>query len=913
MNGHATTEANLLAVVYDAFRAVDETLGINEAMQRGLETVAVAADLRYLGVALLDLGMKLDYRYEWASEESGQLTDDVRRAVQIYVADAMPRLMRREIVDCGIALIVPFAVRGSFAGFVAAASRLPWHQWSETEKQALGLASEVLIARLTLAAVERDLRAREKQLHLMLRATNDAVYEWTLGSDEVLWNDAVLDLTGDTAETFQSSRSAWMDRIVAEDRATILPGLDLAIARNEEVWSDQYRIYLGDGSIAWVNDRACVLRNSSGRPVKVAGSIMDVTSCRKAEEARLLSEEKYHRLIDQADDLIVSVDNDGCITSMNRAFDTITEWNRSSWIGREVFALMEPHDAAAARQMMEKVRERAGAVSHELRLKTSKDIVEMDATISPVIERGEVAGTTWICRDVTERNREHRERIELSKRIEMLLESTYEAIIATDAEGHCYLVNRSASRILGYEPEDLIGRSFHEFVHPRHDSEQWAHARTLCPLGALIEQRVATPLAEEMFTRRDGTMIPVQFAGSPIEGSIGGAVVTFSDASERKLLESELERANRMAGLGHVAATIAHEFNNVLMGIQPFVEIIGRRGGINISEPLTRIGQSIRRGKRIALEILRFSQPLPTVMESLQVQDWLRRFAVEARGILGPSREVALDMPEEPLFMKADNELLQQAFVNLVTNARDAMPAGGTLRIAVERCTAQSAHGALISPDRFLRIAVSDTGNGMSEETLKHLFEPLFTTKKGQGSGLGLAIVHQIVTAHGGYIFAESQPRTGSTFLVFLAIAEAPEPKLEPAAPPAIAAAGKPRVLLVEDDEAVADGITGVLQVEGIECEVVALGGAAADAVERFHPSVVVLDVGLPDMDGREVFRRLRERWPDLPIIFSTGHAGMEAAAGERHHVAVLQKPYEADDLLRCIAEVTAMPIEDKS
>jgi CheY-like chemotaxis protein len=297
-------------------------------------------------------------------------------------------------------------------------------------------------------------------------------------------------------------------------------------------------------------------------------------------------------------------------------------------------------------------------------------------------------------------------------------------------------------------------------------------------------------------------------------------------------------------------------------------------------------------------------------MESLHVQDWLRRFSVEARGILGPSREVALDMPEEPLFMKADDELLQQAFVNLATNARDAMPAGGTLRIAVERCTAQSAHGALISPNRFLRIAVSDTGQGMSEETLKHLFEPLFTTKKGHGSGLGLAIVHQIVNAHGGYIFAESQPRSGSTFLVFLAIAEAPEPKLAPAAPIAIAAAAaKPRVVLVEDDEAVADGITGVLQAEGIECEVVTLGGAAAEAVERFHPSVVLLDVGLPDIDGREVFRRLRERWPDLPIIFSTGHAGMEAAHGERHHVAVLQKPYEADDLLRCIADITAMPI----
>jgi PAS domain S-box-containing protein len=614
----------------------------------------------------------------------------------------------------------------------------------------------------------------------------------------------------------------------------------------------------------------------------------------------LMAEQRFRRLVDQAGDLIVAVDAGNRIVALNAAFETITGWPREEWIGRDVAELLvveAPLPAARGEGGAE--RRVRGATRVELRLATrSGAIVELDVTISPVVDGGVVTGASWIGRDVTQRNRDQRE-------LAMLLESTYEGIVAVDRDGICTFVNASACRILGCEPADLIGRAFHDFVHPRHACEAWPHAKTLCPLGGLLEMHLTMPLAEELFARRDGTMLPVQFAGSAVRApGAAGTVVTFSDVTERKMLETELERANRMASLGHVAATIAHEFNNVLMGIQPSLDLMLRRaaGRADMAEPLSRIGQSVQRGKRIALEILRFSRPLSAVLAPLPLQPWLRDIADEATGLLGPAHSVVLDVPPEPLFVNADRELLHQAFLNLISNARDAMTEPGTLRIEVQRGTPRGM--SLITPGRFIAVSVSDSGHGMSEETLAHIFEPLFTTKKGRGTGLGLAVVHQIVTAHGGYVFAESRQGKGATFTMFLGVGQALMP-VPPVPKDRQECLSHTRVLLIEDDKTVAAGTLAMLSLEDIETAVVASGAEAVAAVERFQPTVVILDVGLPDADGRDVFDDLRARWPSLPVIFSTGHAETRGLGGEAERVRVLQKPYEIAALLQAIADVT--------
>jgi nitrogen-specific signal transduction histidine kinase/CheY-like chemotaxis protein len=386
-----------------------------------------------------------------------------------------------------------------------------------------------------------------------------------------------------------------------------------------------------------------------------------------------------------------------------------------------------------------------------------------------------------------------------------------------------------------------------------------------------------------------------------------GVVVTFTDLSERRKLEARLEQANRLSSLGRLAATVAHEFNNVLMGIAPFVEVVRRAPSAQkVATSLDHIANSVKRGRRITQDILRFTQPAEPVRARVEVESWVHAVAMEARSLLSPIFDIEVDV--QPLSVEGDANQLHQIFMNLLLNARDAMPGGGTIRIAARRepHDARFSFGAPVDPDRYVHFIISDTGCGMSEETLRHALEPLFTTKKS-GTGLGLAVTHQVVLRHGGEIFIESAVGEGTTFHIFLPLAEQPQPAVVRTADAEPAGERAPRhILLVEDDSTVAMGLTSLLEFEGFTVSKADTGAAAIAKVHEEAFDAVLLDVGLPDMDGKTVFGRIRDVCPLLPVVFSTGHAdrgGLEELLAGRN-VSFLLKPYEADSLMDTLAQV---------
>jgi PAS domain S-box-containing protein len=372
---------------------------------------------------------------------------------------------------------------------------------------------------------------------------------------------------------------------------------------------------------------------------------------------------------------------------------------------------------------------------------------------------------------------------------------------------------------------------------------------------------------------------------------------------------TQLEQADRLTSLGRMAATIAHEFNNVLMGISPFVEVIRRGKSVEMS--LDHIGRAVKRGKRITEEILRFTRHAPPQRAAFEVEPWIENIALEARSLVPPSCRIDTFVQADDLAIDGDANQLQQIFTNLILNARDAMPNGGSLTIEVrrERPNARWAFGIVDRPERFVHCIVSDTGCGMSADTLRHIYEPLFTTRKN-GTGLGLAVTHQVVQRHGGEIFVESTVGVGTTFHLFLPLA-APGAKTNDALTSIVenVMAISPRhVLLVEDDAAVAMGLVTLLELRGLRVDVVETGAAAIRALDTVTPDLVLLDVGLPDMEGTAVYETIAARLPRLPVIFSTGHADRARldAVLEKPNVAYLLKPYESNALLRTIEDVLA-------
>ncbi|HYO78019.1 MAG TPA: PAS domain S-box protein [Thermoanaerobaculia bacterium] len=631
----------------------------------------------------------------------------------------------------------------------------------------------------------------------------------------------------------------------------------------------------------------------------IANIIADAMERERARRALAASEERHREVIEGATEVIFTVSTAGIFTSLNAAFTNITGWSAADWIGRPFIDLLHPDDAPRVAELFGVVLTQQESFAAEMRIVGRKGAAVLELTSFPKIEDGQTTAVYGFARDVTEERRIERERQRLTRNLQLLLESTVEGIITVDLGGRCTMSNRAAAEMLGRQQEEMAGSTLQALLN----ADERAAIGQIVAVARSGEVR---SVSNGTFYRADGTAFPVEYSAAPISdaGVRIGVVISFSDITVRRKLEAKLEQADRLSSLGRLAATVAHEFNNVLMGISPFVELLRRGGSVETS--LDHIGRAVARGKRITQDILRFTQPAHPVRASIDVGPWLENVTLEARSLMTTCKVQSSVEPN--LRIDGDANQLQQMFTNLILNARDAMPYGGTLTIAAR-------HEALDAklpfpverPERFAHIVVSDTGVGMSAETQRHIFEPLFTTKQN-GTGLGLPVTHQVVQRHGGDIFVESALGSGTTFHIFLPLAEDsmhPSESAETVTAPPNAAH---RVLLVEDDITVAAGLVMLLELEGLEIEIADTGAEALRRVDEFQPDVVVLDVGLPDMDGTHVYAQLAERHPNLAVVFSTGHADRAKLDTylELPHVGFLLKPYESSDLLEAIREVVA-------
>lgn len=517
---------------------------------------------------------------------------------------------------------------------------------------------------------------------------------------------------------------------------------------------------------------------------------------------------------------------------------------------------------------------------------------------------------TSVLADAMDIEAAQRERDQLMRNLQLILESTVEGLYTVDMEGRVTLVNRAMCAILGISAGEIEGRDMHEVLaHCGADGAPLPPEA--CPVRGVLQSGMAQTSSDAWLRTRDGKVVPIEFAAAPIvdRGAVQGVVVTFSDITQRRGLESRLDQVNRVSSLGRLAAVVAHEFNNVLMGISTFVEKLHRdRSDGSVETSLEHISRSVHRGKRVTQDILRFAQPGNLALAPLDLEVLLDAVAAESRSILGS--RYALTVDSAPLTIAGDVNQLHQIFMNLVFNARDAMPGGGSMFIRVARDGPATTYpfATIESPHRFAHIEVRDTGCGINAEIQRRIFEPLFTTKQN-GTGLGLAIVRSAVTAHGGEIFVESAPGAGTTFHVFLPLVESHEIQKDPQCE-SVPAVPCRRLLLVEDDLSVAAGIVGLLEMHGLDVSTASTAAEVLPAIERERPDAVVLDVGLPDGDGIAVYRSIAAIHPNLPVVFSTGHGDLARVGGlsDRPNVAFLMKPYDIQALLSVLQRLIASP-----
>lgn len=433
-------------------------------------------------------------------------------------------------------------------------------------------------------------------------------------------------------------------------------------------------------------------------------------------------------------------------------YDSILELTYRAW-----FAKSGKESEVADRPSYVSLTSREAVLGVEVEIEASDGARRRIVTSSvPLFSPShEFLGVVVMNYDVTARREAEDELHRSHEWFRTLIEHSNEIISTISEDGTILFATQPVDAVLGFRAQEWVGRSIFELMRPAHAERAREHLakqrRTDEPMCLEIDAVDARGIWRtlEVFTSRY----------VPDDGQV--QIITNSrDITERNAMTRALEQATRLGALGRVAATIAHEINNVLMSIQPSVEVVARltRGEPRLDAASDRIMHGVRRGKRITSEILRFARTAQPQFALLNVSDLFATVRPELQSLLPESIALDAHAPPEDLWMSADKVQMEQVVTNLVINARDAIPDGGAITIAA---------AAL---DDWLQITVGDTGEGIPEENLDRIFEPLFTTKAG-GTGLGLAVVQQIVVRHGGSINAESEVGRGTTFTIAMPLA----------------------------------------------------------------------------------------------------------------------------------------------
>jgi len=501
-----------------------------------------------------------------------------------------------------------------------------------------------------------------------------------------------------------------------------------------------------------------------------------------------------------------------------------------------------------------------------------------------------------------------RERAEM--RFRGLMEFAPDAIVIVDEKGEMILVNSQAEVVFGYGREELIGKPMEILVPSRYRTSHSKHVSEFIQKG--ISRKMAIPT--ELFAiRRDGIEIPVEILLSPLAMPDEHlTIAAIRDMSERKRLEAQVSRAQRMESIGAFAGNIAHDLNNALAPVLMSLEILRSRNPES-SELLSIIDTGARRGAEMLRQLLVFSKgsfvdPKPVDSSALLTE-------IETAVRVGCPEGIELRVSASPGLrtMLGDVTQLHQALLNLCTNARDAMPNGGTLTLTAENVdvTKGDAEGILGSrPGRFLRWSVSDTGTGIPPEVLDRVFEPFFTTKgHGKGTGLGLSIVAGIVKSHRGFVHIYSAPNCGSTFSIYIPITETlREERDPPKGHPVELKGNQAKLLIVDDSEAILAATAEIMSSMDFHV-LTATNGHDALALASENAAdlrAVVTDLHMPNMDGHEFVQRLRAVLPELAVIVTSGNLSEETVIGlkELGVVTFLEKPFSQDTLTSALKSV---------
>ncbi len=594
---------------------------------------------------------------------------------------------------------------------------------------------------------------------------------------------------------------------------------------------------------------------------------------------------KYHGLVEHANSVILRWDKNARVTFINNFGQKLFGFRREEIIGKSVVGTIVAENKSTGRDLTDMIDEIIQKPGHyvvnenENICRDGRHVLIQWSNTAIVDEDGEFLEMLSVGIDITERKETEKLLRETENRYRALFESANDAILIRSADGICIDCNQKALEVFGCSRDDLIGHPPEYITPPTQPDGSDSHQKAEQLIEKALEgepQRV-----EWQIKRPDGKLRDLASSINCFEANGKKYIQSvLTDITRQKRMETELRQAQKMEGIGTLAGGIAHDFNNILSAIIGYTELAQMKVDYDseLAKDLNQVRKASERARGLVRQILTFSRKEKHQEAILQVNLIVKEALKLIRSSIPSTIDIVQDISSNAAVL-TDPTQIHQLIMNLCTNAYQAMlETGGTLTVSMDEIALNAEeHPTLDLPEgRYVHIGISDTGCGIEEDTLDNIFDPFFTTKEqGRGTGLGLAVVYDIVTAMNGGISVLSKPGTGTTFHVYLPVAEEKKTKSFKPSDRKPSATGNERIMVIDDEEAIRDLLRAILASSGYEAHMYSNGSEAWEAF-REDPdywNLVITDQTMPYMTGGELAVKMMELRPDIPVILCTGYS----------------------------------------
>ncbi|MFH0882682.1 MAG: PAS domain S-box protein [bacterium] len=914
--------------VQSALFHIAEAASTSSDLQELLSTVhdqlSHLIDIKNLYVALYD-SVEKGYRFEYFEDE---LDDSVEIGKIYYMSDSMTEYVRthgshlftteEEIlvhlkkynIEPGGPvskswLGVPLRTPSGVIGVYVVQSYTKEYAYDENDMDLLEFVSGHVANAIEHTRWQDQLLASEARYRTLFNQSPVGVLLYDMDMQ-------VTDLNQRHAEIMGSTR----EEIIGNDLTTIrqrnvIPLMRRALKGETTYYEGSYLATVSDREL-WLSISMTPHYGAEGEIIGGIAVVMDQTEQKKTERIAEMNRAYLEQLFEGTPEAIVLLDPRFRAIRANKEFASLFGYTSDEVLGRSLKDLILTDDEEAEKHLsVLKAVAKGKTVNVEETVCRRRDGSRVDVSLlgTPIQIDGQVIALYGVYRDITARKQATEALAAEKDRLAVTLASIGEGVITTDLEGRVMLMNEAAERLTGWNAEEARQQDI-ATIFPLIELQTNKHLGS--PAKRVLDGDRSTWTQESLLETRDLKVKNIIVSASKIHGHeerVIGSVVVFRDITEQRALEEELQKIERLESVGVLAGGIAHDFNNILsavLGNISLAKMAVDNPGIQ-AERIHEAEKAALRARDLTQQLLTFSRGGEPIRKSQSIGELLQESATFA--LRGSNVRARIILPDDLWPANVDEGQISRVVNNLVINADQAMPEGGTVTIKASNFIMKKGMALPLSPGRYLQITIVDEGVGIPEEFLQRIFDPFFTTKQ-RGSGLGLASSFSIIQKHDGHITVESKVDSGTTFTIYLPATETVEAKRPETADGPFQGSGK--ILIMDDEASVRRVVKAMLEKIGFEVDEAENGIKAIETYQKARMAgemyrAIIMDLTIPGgMGGGEAIQHLRKLDPKVKVIVSSGYSNDPVMSNYEQHgfKGVVAKPYRLEELIRVIRDV---------